>query len=189
MSFLSKNEINNLSFKKVGKNVQLSDKASFYNAKNISIGDNSRIDDYCVLSAGDGGILIGRNVHLSVGVSIVGGGKVEISDFSALSVKCSVFSSNDDYSGEYMTNSTVDMEYKNVTVGDVIIGRHVVVGANTVILPNVKIGDGASVGSLSLIKSDCKKFWIYAGIPVKQIRKRCKKLLKYEKLLLNNEKS
>jgi len=187
MPFLSEDLIKNIGFKSVGKSIQISDKASFYNPGNISIGDYTRIDDFCVLSAGEGGIEIGRNVHLSVGVSIVGKGKVLISDFAGLSAKCSIFSSNDDYSGEYMTNPTVDTKYTNVTVGDIHIGKHVVVGANSVILPNVKINDGVSVGSLSLIKNDCDSFWIYAGIPAKPIKERSRKLLKLEDNFLSNK--
>lgn len=186
MSFLNQNLIKNIGFKTVGKDIQISDKATFYNAKNISVGDRSRIDDYCFLSAGDGGIEIGKNVHLSVGVSIVGNGKVIIKDFAGLSSKTSVFSSNDDYSGDYMTNPTVDPDFTNVSSGTVFIGKHVVIGAGCVILPNVKINDGVSVGSLSLIKQDCKKFWIYAGIPAKPIRQRHKGMLEFEKRFLKH---
>lgn len=182
MSFLNENSIAEIGFKNIGKNVKISDKASFYNPRNISIGDNTRIDDFCVLSAGEGGIEIGRNVHLSVGVTLIGSGKILLCDFSGLSAKCSVFSSNDDYSGRFMTNPTVNPKFTNVTTGDVIIGKHVVVGAGSIILPNVSIGDGASVGSLSLVKEDCKEFWIYVGVPVKAIKERKKDLLKFEKL-------
>jgi len=181
MSFLNQNSIKRIGFKKVGKKVQISSNAVFRNASNISIGDYTRIDNFCILSAGDGGIEIGRNVHLSSNVTIVGRGKVTINDFAGLSAKCSVFSSNDDYSGDFMTNPTVDPEYTKVTTGDVYIGRHVVVGAHSIILPNVKINDGASVGCLSLVKEDCEGFWVYAGIPVRKIKPRNKGMLELEK--------
>lgn len=187
MSFLNEDLIKNIGFKSVGKSVQISDKASFYNPENISIDDYARIDDFCVLSAGDGGIKIGRNVHLAVGVSIVGKGKVTINDFAGLSAKCSIFSSNDDYSGEYMTNPTVDSKYTNVFTGDIYIGKHVVIGAHSIVLPNVKINDGVSIGSLSLVKSDCKDFYIYVGIPAKPIKERSRNLLKLEDNFLSNK--
>ena len=56
MSFLNDEQLKDLGLKSYGKNVIISDKASLYNAKNISIGNNVRIDDFCILSAGDGGI-------------------------------------------------------------------------------------------------------------------------------------
>ena len=65
MSFLKQNELDDLGFKFLGKNVLISDKCSLYNTKNISIGDNTRIDDFCILSAGENGIEIGRYVHIA----------------------------------------------------------------------------------------------------------------------------
>ena len=58
MSFLNDEQLKDLGLKSYGKNVIISDKASLYNAKNISIGNNVRIDDFCILSAGDGGITL-----------------------------------------------------------------------------------------------------------------------------------
>ena len=42
---LNSEQIKNIGFKTVGKNVLISDRASFYGAENIAIGDNVRIDD------------------------------------------------------------------------------------------------------------------------------------------------
>ncbi len=169
-----------MGFKHLGKNVKISDKASFYNTENISIGDNSRIDDFCVFSSGEGGIEIGNNVHLNVFVSIIGRGKIQIDDFAALSSKVTIYSSNDDYSGEYMTNPTVNPRYTNVHHGDVTIGKHVIVGAGSVVLPNVTLEEGSCIGALSLVKNNCRSFCMYAGIPARFIKKRSRRLLELE---------
>lgn len=188
MAILDQKEISKIGFKASGKNVRISDKASFYNPGNITIGDNTRIDDFCVLSAGEGGIFIGNNVHLAVYVSLIGKGKITVSDYANFSSRISVYSSNDDYSGEYMTNPTVDEEFTNVTHADVYIGKHVIIGTGSVVLPGISIEEGASIGSLSLVKSNCESFGIYAGIPAKYIRKRSNKLLEFEKQLSGREK-
>lgn len=186
MAFLTEVQLQEVGFKNLGKNVKISDRASFYNPGNISIGDNSRIDDYCVLSAGRE-IIIGRNVHISVYTSIIGKGKVLIEDFSALSGRVSIYSSNDDYSGEYMTNPTVDSKFTNVEHKDVYIGKHVIIGSGAIILPGVILEEGACIGALSLVKADCKSFCVYGGVPAKFIKKRSKKLLKKEGELLISE--
>lgn len=66
MAFLSEQELKLLDLKFCGRNVKLSDKAVLYNPQNISIDDNSRIDDFTVISAGKGGIYIGKNVHIAL---------------------------------------------------------------------------------------------------------------------------
>ena len=181
MAFLDNEKIKSMGFKLVGENVLLSDKASYYNCKNISIGNNTRIDDFCVLSAGEGGIEIGQHVHIAIGVSIIGAGKVLVDDFAGLSSRVSVYSSNDDYSGMFMTGPTIPVEFTNVTNGPVTIGRHAIVGSGTVILPNINISEGVAIGALSLVTKDCEEFGIYMGTPAKKIKERKRDLLLLEK--------
>lgn len=180
MGFLSQTELQKLGFKSIGENVLVSDKASFYGCSYIEIGDNSRIDDFCVLSAGQEGIKIGRYVHIAVFCSIIGTKNINFDDYSCISSRVSVYSSSDDYSGKYMTNPTVPKQYTNVISNPVKIGKHVVIGSGSVILPGVHLSDGCAVGSLSLIVKDCLPSFLYAGIPAKKIKIRSKNIFKLE---------
>lgn len=184
MAYLTEEQIQKMGFKSVGFNAQLSDKASYYNCQNISIGNNVRIDDFCVLSAGEGGIDIGSYVHIAIGVSLIGSGKITLKDFCGLSSRVSVYSSNDDYSGNFLTNPTVPAEFTNVSHGPVTIGRHVIVGSGCVILPNVILEEGVAVGALSLVNRTCETFGIYSGVPAKKIKERKRQLPKLEKEFL-----
>ena len=183
MAFLSKEQIDSMGFKSVGENTLLSDKASYYNCKNIDIGNNTRIDDFCVLSAGEGGIKIGSYVHIAIGVSLIGNEIITVKDFAGLSSRVSIYSSNDDYSGEYMTNPMIPSEFTNVTHGAVSIGKHVIVGSGSVILPNVILEDGVAIGALSLVTKDCDAFGVYIGTPAKKVKERKRDLLELEKKL------
>ena len=49
-SFLSESELKTIGFLKYGTNVLVSRKASIYNPEQIVLGDNIRIDDFCILS-------------------------------------------------------------------------------------------------------------------------------------------
>lgn len=184
MSFLSKEQIEFMGFKSVGENVLLSDKASYYNCKNISIGNNVRIDDFAVLSAGVDGIEINNYIHVAVFSSLIGAGKITLKDFCNISSKVSIYSSNDDYSGECMTNPMVPVQFTDVSHAPVTIGRHVIVGSGSVILPNVTLEDGVAIGALSLVTKNCEEFGIYMGTPAKKIKERKRDLLKLEKKLL-----
>lgn len=177
MGLLSQESLTTMGFAFVGRNVRISDRASFYGASRISLGDDVRIDDFCVLSAGEGGISIGRNVHVAVYSSLIGAGRIEIRDFANISSRVSIYSSNDDYSGEWMTNPTVPLEYTNVSNAPVLIGNHAIIGSGCVVLPGVTIGDGAAIGSLSMVNVDCEPFTVYGGVPAKRIKERNRALL------------
>lgn len=184
MGHLTKSQIDIMGFKNVGEDVQLSDKASYYNCKNITIGNNVRIDDFCVLSAGVGEIEIGNYIHIAVFSSLIGAGKIILKDFCNISSKVSIYSSNDDYSGEYMTNPTVPSEFTNVLHDAVSIGKHVIVGSGAIILPNVIVEDGVAIGALTLVTKDCEAFGVYIGTPAKKIKERKRNLLELERKLL-----
>lgn len=181
MAMLSREAIEQMGFASVGKNVQISDRASFYGASRISIGSNVRIDDFCVLSAGVGGISIGQQVHIAVYSSLIGAGKILLSDFCNISSRVSIYSSNDDYSGATMTNPTVPSAYTGVTHADVFLGRHVIVGSGSVILPGVTLEEGVAVGALSLVNKSCTAFGIYSGNPARRISERKRDLLELER--------
>jgi acetyltransferase-like isoleucine patch superfamily enzyme len=183
MTFFTCQEVSKLGLAHVGKDVRISRLASLHNPAGISVGDHARIDDFCVLSAGEGGIEIGQHVHLAVFVSLMGKGKIALGDFSGMSSRVSVYSSNDDYSGQYMTNPTLPPQFTNVTSGPVSIGRHAIVGSGAIIMPNVSIGEGAAIGALSLVRDDCEPFGIYVGVPARYVTQRRRELLEIEHLL------
>lgn len=184
MAMLSREAIDALGFLSVGENVQLSDRASFYGMSRIALGSNVRIDDFCVISAGIGGVVIGNHVHIAVGATLIGAGKITLCDFVGVSSKASIYSSNDDYSGGVMTGPTVPVAFTNVRHADVYMGKHVIVGSGSIILPGVTLEEGVAVGALSLINRDCKAFGIYVGNPARRIKERKRDLLMLERRLM-----
>lgn len=183
MSFLNQKEMNSMGFRFLGKSVLISDKCSIYNAKNISIDDNTRIDDFCVLSAGDGGIEIGKYVHIACFSSLIGKGRITMRDYSGISSRVSVYSSSDNYDGEYMTNPCLPDSVTNTIHKDVIIGKHVVIGSNSVVLPGVVLSDGCSVGAMSLVNKSIDGPYVMVGIPAKKIKDRKPNIFNLEKTI------
>jgi acetyltransferase-like isoleucine patch superfamily enzyme len=184
MAMLSQVAIDALGFSSVGVNVQISERASFYGVNRIALGNNVRIDDFCILSAGVAGITVGNHVHIAAYSSLIGAGTISLSDFCNISSRVSIYSSNDDYSGTTMTNPTVPKEYTGVTHADVFLGKHVIVGCGSVILPGVTLEDGVAVGALSLVNRRCDAFGIYAGNPARRVKDRKRDLLELEQLFI-----
>ncbi len=172
MGFLSPEALERLGLAGYGSDVFISDKASLHNPRRIRLGNRVRIDDFCILSAGEGGITLGNNIHIGAYSAIIGAAQVTLDDFANISARVSIYSSSDDYSGRTMTNPMVPDEYKNVDHRPVHIGRHAILGCGTVVLPGVVIGDGAAVGALSLVVKSCEPFGVYAGTPAQRLKVR-----------------
>lgn len=173
--FYTEQELNELGFAKIGKNVLISNKCSIYQADKMEIGNNVRIDDFCILL---GKIVLGNNIHIGAFCHLSGGAGITMGDYSALSQRCSLYTQNDDYSGRTMTNPTIPEKYKDVTAGEIVIGKYANIGASCIILPFVTIGEGASIGAMSLVNKSLDEWTYSLGIPCRTIRYREKSLLK-----------
>jgi galactoside O-acetyltransferase len=114
---------------------------------------------------------------------LIGAGRIEMADFSGLSSRVSVYSSNDDYSGATLTNPTIPKAFSGVVHAGVSLGKHVIIGSGSVILPGVVLQEGAAVGALSLVTRNCESFSVYLGVPAKKIKKRKRDLLDLERRL------
>ena len=182
-SYYSDMELAQIGLKKIGSNVHISRKASIYSPECVTIGSNVRIDDFCILS---GHITIGKNIHIAAYSALYGGDiGIQISNFANISSRVCIYAISDDYSGETMTNPTIPDRYKKLQSEPVFIGKHVIVGSGSTILPGVTLAEGTAVGAMSLCKNSTEPWKIYAGIPAKVIKDRRQDLLNLEKEYLN----
>lgn len=177
MSFYSAEELATLGLKSYESNVKISRYCRIYNPGSISIGNNVRIDDFCILSASHLPFSIGNYVHISAGTYIYGGAGIVIGSYSNISGGVKIYTMNDDYSGNSLVGPTVPEEHRHVDKRSVVIGEYSVIGCNSVILPGVFIGKGVAVGSNSLVKTSLEPWKIYAGTPVKYIKERSTNIL------------
>jgi acetyltransferase-like isoleucine patch superfamily enzyme len=177
--FLGTQEVAALGLGAVGQDVLIHRTAVLVNCAGIFLGDHIRIDPFALISAGEQ-VRIGRNTHIAAYASIVGAARIELGDFANLSMGVRVLSSTDDFSGAHLMGPTIPERYKAVQSEPVTIGRHVIVGAGSVILPGCGIGEGTAVGALSLVNRALDPWMVYAGAPARLLRKRCRDLLRLE---------
>ena len=126
---------------KVGKDTHISMGefiTGFYSRCSISVGDNCVINRNCYLD-GRGSIVIGNNVNVSFGTTI-------------LTLQHNVHSSM--------------FECK---VGNVIIENDVWIGARAIILPGVTVGKGAVIAAGAVVSKSVPEYSIAAGVPAKVI--------------------
>ncbi len=160
-----------LGLRQLGRNVRIYSGAKIIGAEFITLGDNVIIDDFVMIYA-TAPTIIGSHVHIASFCSITGGGELRMGDFSGLSSGVRIVTGSDDFLGEGLTNPTVPAEFRQVLRSHVDIGRHAIIGANSVILPGRSIGEGAAVGAGSVVNHDLAAWGIYAGSPARRIRER-----------------
>jgi len=178
--YLTEVDLKREGFRALGNNVRIHSRASIYGTENISIGDNVRIDDFIVIIA-TGSVEIGNYVSISNFCFLGGKNGIVISDFVTLAPSVKIFTSSDDYIGEKLTGPIVPSQFTGGKNGKVSLGKHVIIGSGSIVLPDCTIGEGSSVGALSLVKKNLEPWGVYLGIPARRIKDRRKDLLDLEK--------
>lgn len=178
IGYYETDELKSFGFKSVGSNVKIYKNCVIKGLDKITIGDNVIIDAFCsIIVTEDGYLEIGSYIHIGAFCHLLAGEGIEIKDFSGLSQGVLIYGKTDDYSGNSLTNPTVPKKYKTLKNGKVIINEHVIIGANSVLLPNIVIGEGVSIGALSLVTTNLASWTMYYGNPLKKLANRSKKLL------------
>jgi len=144
------------------------------NSFKVDVG--SIIDDFCYFSTK---VTIGRYSHIANGVSIGGGSDMEfqLGGFSSISSGVKIWCRSDDFNSDLsMMPPAGFIQQKNNIEGPVCIADCTIIGSNTVIMPNNNIPEGVAIGALSFVPSgyEFEKWTVYAGIPIRPIRKRNK---------------
>ncbi len=165
------NQAYTLSFASIGQDVTIWPYVRIVSPETISIGDSVIIDDFVFIMGGQE-TRIGSFVHIASYVSLLGGGVCILEDFVGISSGTRVYSGNDDYLGGSLTGPTIPAKYRNVLRSFVRFEKHVIVGANCVILPGVILHEGAAVGAGSVVTRDCEPWTIYAGAPARPLKPR-----------------
>ena len=111
---------------------------------NLYIGKGTIIGDSCILDARNK-IVIGKNVNFSTGVWI--------------------WTDQHDINDENFECTTIRKK-------EVIINNRVWLGARTIILPGITLGEGSVIASGAVVTKDTEPFGIYVGIPARKIGER-----------------
>lgn len=176
VAFLSASAMRRLGIA-AGDGVLLSEDARVYGAERLTIGDNVRIDAFCVISTGRAGqVSIGSHVHIASGTRIFGEGGVKLEDFSSASSGTTIYSASDDYSGDHLMGPMIDDRFTDVDVRPVVLRRFAAVGAHSLVLPGVEMAEGAVLGAMSMAARDLEPWMIHVGAPCKPLRARNQRL-------------
>ena len=143
-------------------NVKTFEYTKIIGIENIDFGKYIIIDDFVLIYAKEQ-FKIGNHVHIASFTSISGSGEFVMEEFSGLSAGCRIITGSDDFSGGGFGNPTISEDFRNVRTGKIVIEKFAIVGTNSVILPNITIGEGASVGAGSVVTKNLEPWGVYVG--------------------------
>jgi dTDP-4-amino-4,6-dideoxy-D-glucose acyltransferase len=188
-TYLTESDLKDFGFKSLGKNIRISSDARIYGQENISIGNDVRIDDFVILAAVGGEIQIGNYIFIARNCHLSGTLGITLNDFCSLAANTIIYSASDDYNGAHLTGQAISQEFVSKTGGRVIAERHVIIGSGCTILGPCCIGEGTSIGSMTLVNKNLDSWGIYVGIPARRIKDRKMDLLTREKDFIEFNKS
>ena len=154
-----------------GENVIIRPTVRIVRPERIHIGSHVMIDDFVFLG-GHEQLVIGNHVHIGAHTALIGGGWCYVSDFFGLSSGVRVLTGSDDFLGGGLTNPTVPADLRCVHRGRVWLGPHGGLGANSVVFPDVAIGEGSTVGAGSVVSKSLLPWGVYAGNPARRVKAR-----------------
>jgi galactoside O-acetyltransferase len=179
--YFSSEELAAMNFGSLGHNVLIARNSVLVGTAQMFLKNNIRVDSFSVLVASNGSLIIGNYVHISAGAYLACSGGVILEDFVGLSAHVKIFSASDDFLGTALVGPCVPMQYRKVKKEQVVLEKHVLIGAGTTILPGVTVGASAAVGAMSLVTKSLKPYNVYAGVPARLIKSRSKKHIELEK--------
>ena len=182
--FLNKKQLKKIGFFEIGKGCKISNKISCYNLKG-SLGDNVRIDDYVCLK---GKISLKSNIHIARGCTLSGGNKgIFVDSYTNLSNYVHIFSMSDDYFMPFIPGGALSNANRNkfakIHNKKVYIGKAVLVGAFSVVLPGSILNNFSSTAAYSVIYKTIKEGFYHSNLYKKISLKR--RNLKQMKIMYN----
>ncbi len=167
--------------KKCGVDVRIGANVVIGYPELVSIGDHVAIDDFTYITSA---LDIGSYVHIGPHSSIIGGrtGHCIMEDFSGMAAGCRLVCVSGDFFGSGLIHPFVPPGYRGELHGaPITFKKFAILGTGSIVHPGVTFGEGAAVGSASLVLSDLDPWCVYCGIPAKYHKPREKQtLLRYE---------
>lgn len=115
------------------------------------------------------GCHVGKNVFVGdyVRVDKNHADLIYIDDYAHLTAGCRLLCHQRDLSSYHVGDNAADCGYR---LGEIHIGKGVMIGMESMIMPGVTIGDGAIVGAMSLVTKDIPPYTIATGHPARVVK-------------------
>jgi galactoside O-acetyltransferase len=173
-------------FSEVGENVTIYEPVVIIKPEAIVLKSNIRISEFAYI-AGGLGLCVGSFIHIAAHTCISGGGYCILEDFVGLSAGVRLITGSEDISGIGLPTPTVPQEFRSYYRSFVHCKKHSFLATNVIVHPGVTIGEGAVVGSGSVVTKDLDSWGIYMGSPAQRVKDRPReRILELEQKVLDS---
>jgi galactoside O-acetyltransferase len=151
-----------------GSNVSIGFCTTFTNPSQVFLGDNVRIDPYCLITTG---LTTGNNVQVMSHTVFSGGSaqKVILGNWSFVGYQSLLVCASEDYEGTYGPVNEYFFKGNKIFRGDIQFGDYSGVASQVMVMPGAILPEGCTVGAKSFVysKDDLTSWSIFLGNPLK----------------------
>ncbi len=161
-------EFNPNDFNRLGKNVVFEKGVLVFHPENIEIGDNVYIGHYTILKGYHKNLMIiGDHTWIGQQCFLHSGGGLRIGKAVGIGPKVTILTSQ-----HQALARDVPVYFTPLEFAEVVLEDGCDIGAGAIILPGVRIGEGAIIGAGAVVTCDIPPYEIWAGVPARRMRAR-----------------
>lgn len=164
-----------------GNNVRVYQLAKIINPQFAELDDESKILDFVFIDA-KSSFRLGKYSIITWHCLVEGWANVEIGNRCFVGPGTKILGSTYAFNGFYTCEHLPEGTHETI-FGDIKICDDAYIGANSVVMPGVTIGEGALVGSNAFVNKDLDPWGIYVGTPVRKIGEREKPTAERKKII------
>ena len=157
-------------FKKIGKDVRISELAVISRPHLVSMGSHIAIDMWTYISTS---MNIGDYIHIAPSVTILGGANAMLTmgNFTNIGSGGRIVCATDDFL-QGLISPVVPEKYRTIINEPIVFEDFATLGVNCSVLPGITLAEGTIVGANSVVTKNTEPWMVYAGAPARPIKKR-----------------
>lgn len=159
-------------FGKVGRGVSIRPVLNTHGQKNIFLGDDVSLGLFCWIGTNDSlkknpKLTIGNRVHIGAYAMIIAADSITIGDNVLMSERVIIV----DHLHDYHDPQKAVIDQPLISEGQIIIEDDCFIGAGTVIMGGVTLGKHVVIGANSVVTGNLPPYSVAVGSPAKVIKK------------------
>lgn len=158
-----------------GSKIRRPSRMDLFPYKKFQLGANSTVESFCVINNGAGDVILGDRVRVGIGSVIIG--PVTMGNGSGMGQHVFISGFNHGFADGDRNSSQQELDMRPT-----VIEEEAHIGANSVVVPGVRIGKRCQIGAGSVVTKDIPPFSVAVGNPARVIKRYNQETKQWEKV-------